>query len=144
MRTYAPISLLLLLSPVYAGGTTYYALPADKGPAMLRQCSRPSPANVTEFFAVEPSQVSELEVKLALYLHKALPSIHIQQYSRQYVGYMKDGKRYVYGNFFRSDAKVPNAAREPVVVCDGGDWFWSIVYSLNSKTFQDIHFNGSM
>jgi hypothetical protein len=70
------------------------------------------------------------------------PSINFQQYSRQYVGFIRDGKQYIYGNFFKGEPETAHAASVPVVACDGGDNFWGVVYSLDSNTFESIRFNG--
>ena len=76
------------------------------------------------------------------YVVGARRSINFQQYSRQYVGFLKDGKQYIYGNFFKREPETAHAASVPVVMCDGGDNYWGVVYSLDSKTFADIRFNG--
>jgi hypothetical protein len=68
--------------------------------------------------------------------------INFKQYGRQYVGFVKDGKRCVYRNFFKGGSEITHAASVPVVTCDGGDDYWGIEYSLDSRTFENIHFNG--
>jgi hypothetical protein len=135
--------VLVLISPLaLAASTSSYILPAAKGALLLHQCSRGSPSDVKGYFRPEPSQVAELEERLSSYLKRVRPAIQFQQYNRQYVGFMKGGTRYIYGNFFKAEFGTKNPASEPVVVCDGGDWFWSIVYSLDTRTFQEIQFNG--
>jgi hypothetical protein len=109
---------------------------------MLRQCSRRTPQKVSSFFTPDASHVTELEARLADYLSRVKPALRFQEYSRQYVGFTKDGRQYLYGNFFRSTSSVARASSEPIIVCDGGESFWGVVYSLDSKTFEDIRFNG--
>ena len=142
IRTYIACIFLLTSALAVAGETESYILPAEKGARMLRQCSRTTPQEVKSFFTPDPSQVTELEARLTSYLSRVKPAIQFQEYSRQYVGFIKDGRRYLYGNFFQSTAKIPRASSEPIIVCDGGEGFWGVVYSLDSKTFEDISFNG--
>ena len=85
---------------------------------------------------------SDLEQRLGPYLDHTQSAIRLELYNRQYVGFIKGGRRYIYGNFFKTEYRATNPASEPVVVCDGGDWFWSVIYSLDSKTFQEMQING--
>ena len=65
---------------------------------------------------------------------------------RQYVGIVRGGRRFVYGNFFpRSVTRYGDAGRwrrEPVMVCDGGPAFFGIEYDVESGTFTQLGFNG--
>ena len=119
-----------------------YILRADMGARLLRQCSRQAPENVKDFFTPETSQVAELEAALGPYLNSVRPALQFQRYDRQYVGFIKDGRRYIYGNFFTNDIGTPDPRSGPVIVCDGGEASWGVVYSLDSKTLQDLRING--
>jgi hypothetical protein len=62
-------------------------------------------------------------------------SIELQQYGRQYVGFVKDGKQYIYGNFFKGERESIHAASVPVVICDGGETFLG---NRKFPGFQDV------
>jgi hypothetical protein len=61
------------------------------------------------------------------------------------MGVVAHGKRLVYVSFFR-ESFLENSERpwrtEAVVVCDGGDSFWGIVFDVDSHTFEEPRFNG--
>src|ERR1700761_2120086 len=136
------LGLLLMSSGAVAEGAKSYIMPPEKGPQLLEQCSREAPRGIKSFFAPEVSEVADLEKQLIPYLIRVRPNINFQEYSRQYIGFMMEGKRYIYGNFFKNGPWITRPASQPVDICDGGDSFWGIVYSLESKTFKDLHTNG--
>ena len=141
-RIHVALGFLLVSAATLADGAKSYILPADKGAELLNQCSRASPQGVKSFFVPEGPEVADLEKKLVPYLIKVRPNITLQDYSRQYIGFIIDGKRYIYGNFFKGGTWARHPASEPVDICDGGNSFWGIVYSLESKTFKELHTNG--
>ena len=142
IRTYMACTLLFAVRCAFAASIGAYSFPPDKGPLLVQQCSRDSPRDAKDFFKPTPSQIVELEERLGPYLDGVRPDIHFQDYNRQYVGFMKSGVRYIYGNFFKPEPGDWSLALEPVIICDGGDVAWGVVYSLESKAFQDLHFNG--
>ncbi len=77
---------------------------------------------------------------------KSTPSgsavLPLTRFHRQYVGFVKDGRRYIYGNFYTPYTDIKNEALHPVNICDGGKHFWGIVYSVETKSFSDLQFNG--
>ena len=66
----------------------------------------------------------------------------------QYIGYVKKGERYIYGNFYsESFQKMAQSVTkfdelQPVVMCDGGTQFWGAVYRFSSRSITSIDFNG--
>ena len=66
----------------------------------------------------------------------------LSRFHRQYIGFVKDGKRYIYASFYIPWPDTKNEASLPVIVCDGGKSFWGIVYSIDTKSFSDLRFNG--
>lgn len=129
-----------------AHASLFSILPPIKGPALLKQCSRPTPRHVDIYWQPTKADISELERRLVIFLDenafgkKVLP---LAAYHRQYVGFIKDGKRYIYGNFYTTNPNGKLATIAPVIVCDGGKNFWGIVYSVESKKFQGAVTNGS-
>jgi hypothetical protein len=132
-------------------------LPPEEATHVLQQCSRETPKPVTGAWAVPPSVVARLEQDLP-----KLPSLVSQTccgkgssvanprlYFRQYAGVMVEGRRYVYINAFHDQ---PIYLRhqdkdmwrtKPVLVCDGGEGFWGVLYDPEARKFSQLSFNGS-
>jgi hypothetical protein len=125
-----------------------FALPPSQGPAVLKQCSRNTPLGASSFWQPSREEIAALELALAPYLEARrevgarIPPTE-QVYHREYVGYARDGRRFIYGNFFPAGDSWPvHRAGYPVAVCDGGPSFWGIVYDVESRRFEEPHFNG--
>ena len=110
------------------------------------QCSRATPQGATSFWTPTVAQLDELELRLIPYLEGRAPAARPPLdtgFHRQYIGFIKNGVRYIYGNFYRGQKEVTDSERiQPVVVCDGGPAFWGVVYDLDRGEFSDIAFNG--
>jgi hypothetical protein len=140
-------ALLSLPSVSWAQQRRVFVLAPSKGLVLLKQCSRATPQGVEGFWMPSSGEVADLEGRLVPFLkasasgHEVLP---LDQYHRQYIGFTKQGKHYIYGSFYAvPGAVVANyEATEPVLVCDGGSHFWGIVFSIDSKAFMDLAFNG--
>jgi hypothetical protein len=66
-----------------------------------------------------------------------------RSYHRQYVGFVKDGQRFIYGSFYPSDTRLSmDEQRSPIIVCDGGPAFWGIVYGVDGHQFEEPRMNG--
>lgn len=122
-----------------------FILPPSIGPKLLAQCSRPTPQSVSSFWSPTLQDVAELETLLAPFM-RSTPSgaaaLPLERFHRQYVGFIRDGKRYIYGNFYAGGFGLQDEQRQPMVICDGGNYFWGIVFTVESKSFEDLHFNG--
>ena len=150
VRLHLALSLTLLttVGVSVAEEQRIFVLAPAKGASLLQQCSRSTPQGVDGFWRPSSDDVSELETLLEPFLKTNLsgrPLLPLQQYHRQYVGFTKGGKRYIYGNFYalpRGFEADQDEAVEPVQVCDGGRHFWGIVFAIDSKSFLDLAFNG--
>ncbi len=111
---------------------------------VLDTCSRDSPAKhasgISGYWAPSRAQVDALESRLP----QLQPGIaDPTQSSRQYVGFVAQGRQLIYINAFTlPDHEKINPAREAVRVCDGGAGFWGAVYDPQSGTFSDVARNG--
>ena len=128
-------------------GTGAFILPVNAGQSLLRQCSRGTPANVSQFWNPSPEQIRKLESLLPQYLRHGTdrnPNIPDNvEYHRQYVGIVVDGKRLIYGNFYpASVSDLFDEKSMPVVVCDGSASFWGVVFEPESSAFLDLQVNG--
>ncbi|MBC6981350.1 hypothetical protein [Caulobacter sp. 17J80-11] len=56
---------------------------------------------------------------------------------------MRDGRRYVYANFFPPNASDADDWRtRPIMVCDGGPWFFGAEYDVTAGRITQLAFNG--
>lgn len=122
------------------------------GPAVLYQCSRPTPQATEGFWAPSTAQVNRLEELLPAYVAKNPPRLApelvkiLPKYKRQYVGVVSNKKKIIYVNFFKSsELESPSLVyvaydwrKEAVVVCDGGDWFLGVEYDVATETFSNL------
>ena len=63
-------------------------------------------------------------------------------FDRQYIGLIIKGERYIYLNSF-PNSDDSSYADSFVSVCDGGFWYWRIIYNVKKKKFQQLSINGS-
>lgn len=128
-------------------------VPNDAGPDLLRQCSRRSVENVESYWQPSTRQIRELEERLPAFLKKKdvrAPGQPLQEYYRQYVGVVAKGHKLIYGNFFHEKTYQRTAKRESpdywktkvVGACDGGDYFWGIIYDPKRGSFEKPEYNG--
>lgn len=124
-------------------------LPVKAGKAVLQQCSRATINTPESFWVPTSDEVNAIEQALPQYLSRSevrQPSKPLEEFSRQYSGVIAQGQRLVYINFFPGSSldfsQGGSWRTEPVIVCDGGDSFWGIVYNVDQKTFEPPQFNG--
>jgi len=127
-------------------GGGWSILAPDRAPAVLEQCSRPTPQNVSGFWQPLDATIETLEPKLVEYLEGLAGSETPPRgvlYDREYIGFVRNGARLIYGNFFPRRGTAAAGEPEPlVVVCDGGSSYWGIVYDPASGRFSELAFNG--
>ena len=150
-----PILLALLLAA--CGGAAAAALPDEaailpqqSATGLLNQCSRGTPDADEGTWPPSPDDIAALERALPTALAaQGRPELAQapQGWKRQYVGIVRSGRRYIYGNFFPEDVTQASGdperwRREPVIVCDGGPSFFGIEYDVDSGRFTHFGFNG--
>jgi hypothetical protein len=132
-------------------------LPGSAAGQMLHQCSRAVPEPGEAAWQPEVGDIAALEQALPAALHgrpEAKGPLYPADrdwarvplgWQRQYVGLVRDGRRYVYGNYFpRQDDQPPNWQTQPVAVCDGGPVFFGIEWDVEARRFTHIAFNGAL
>lgn len=136
-------------------------LPVSALSATMKQCSRATP-NATAAWTPTTAQLPELESQLSQLgtlaarqgISRAIadPSTSF----RQYLGVIVDGHRFIYVNAVlprERTAKVPPAAghitgplsqheTKPIIVCDGGNYFWGVLYDPETRKFSQLESNG--
>jgi hypothetical protein len=117
----------------------------------FHQCSRDAPKATGPYWLPNATEITLLELKLWPLLesrHKQGQSVprKFQQYQRQYIGFTRNGKKLIYGNFSSIYDDEPwrrwLLLEKPTLACDGGNSFWGIVYNPTSEEFEEPQFNG--
>lgn len=139
------LSIGVLSSACTRANNAAFILPPYPGAVLLRQCSRSTPEGTTDYWQPTRRDVEELEKRLVPFLESTSAGaavLPLANYHRQYVGFVKDGKRYIYGNFYTPSSDIKDEVSRPVVTCDGGKHYWGVVYSVETESFSDLQFNG--
>ena len=107
----------------------------------------PKDVNLDFDFLWAPShqQVVAIEMKIKNYIKSIeyrglpLPELH-----RQYAGFTRENKSYTYGNFYTwSLQRGEEDAFDPIITCDGGSHYWTIVFDIKEFRFLGLHYNGA-
>lgn len=125
-------------------------LPDSQRRAVVKQCSRPAPGAGEAGWTPDAKTVANIEGKLADYLRKSPrqdipdPDAMVSGSARQYVGIVRDGHRFVYGNFFpgRMARENGNWRTQAVIVCDGGRAFFGVEFDAATGRITHVDFNG--
>lgn len=126
-------------------------LPSGEAPGVLDQCTRDVPLRADGYWQPSRKEVEQLERVLPGVLDSALavmtqPSdrLRSEEYRRQYVGVLSDGRRLIYVNGFHRSwtrERLPYWRRRAVSVCDGGLHFWGATYDVQSRQIGQLRFN---
>jgi hypothetical protein len=122
-------------------------LSVSEGPALIKQCSRSSPTDVSGFWSPSPSQMNAIEQLLPELLRKSGHKLNLSHSNRQYVGITSHGKKLIYVNSFPGSILTEsNEQRDwrtkAIIICDGGEAFWGVEFDPADNTFHNIQFNG--
>ena len=95
-----------------------------------------------DVIAIEDGLVSYLEDNSENFYVRDIPVWErLNEYNRQYIGILVDGKRVVYANYFCDS--VVDWKKDFVIVMDGGDCFFQFQYDADSGDYFDLQVNGS-
>lgn len=102
-----------------------------------------------EYWTPSEDNVLKPENRLSSYLRQANPDRfdkqeapiweRLDEYNRQYIGIILDGKRIIYANYF-CDSTDMDWRKDFVFVMDGGDCFFQFKYDTE---FYDLQVNGN-
>ncbi len=144
------LALLLPQAVPQSGGVVIFA--PERAAELLKQCSRATPRPGEGGWMPTAADIARLETRLpaAIYLMRPNPyTWKVTQgaptgWGRQYVGVVRGGKRYIYGNFVPNDivrdARYPWRDR-PISMCDGGPGFFGAEYDLEMDAISHLAFN---
>jgi hypothetical protein len=124
-------------------------LPGERVDAMLHQCSRGAPAKGEATWQPGAEDIIALEALLPAALGPQFRAGDLRAakapagWGRQYVGIVRGGRRFIYGNFFgKSDSKPLSPRDGPTIVCDGGMGFFGVEYDVAAHRITRVDFNG--
>ena len=114
------------------------------------QCDRAPLAPNGPYWVPTSSDIGEVEAALpAMLAGRRRQGLRMPDTTtgshHQYLGYTLDNKRYIYGNFYPtydSDELEFHVFEEAVNVCDGGAFFWGVVYDPEAKKFVKMELGG--
>jgi len=71
-----------------------------------------------------------------------------QGWRRQYVGIVRGGHRFIYGNYAprrpEDEFQTHGWRTEPMIICDGGPVFFGAEWDADARGFTHIDFNGAI
>lgn len=98
-----------------------------------------------ELWLPETADIVAMEAALADYVdgltgEQQTAGIKARDYWRQYVGFMRGGQHYIFGNYFcREEA---NWQTDLLIISDGGDCYVEVVYNLERNTIEQFIVHG--
>ncbi|NEX95311.1 hypothetical protein [Caulobacter sp. 17J65-9] len=136
--------------PVEAARTDAVILPETDVARVLDQCSRDAPKPGEGAWRPGWTEVDALKQALPAALAAEPEAARLvalgapKGWSAQYVGIVRDGRRYVYANFFPANGPWSDDWRtQPILVCDGGTSFFGVEYDVAAGRITQLAFNGS-
>ena len=120
-----------------------------------KQCSRAVPKNMRKFWVVSDDDIQQLhrhfsdltKLQAELCCQKNGIIENLDNYAFQYIGVTIKRKKYIYVNAFHKmelkNVRIKTFWREkPVITCDGGNYFWGVIFNLETLTFEQLAING--
>lgn len=125
--------------------------PAGAAREMLGQCSRGAPEMGEKAWQPTDDDVDALEAILPGALAK-LPQARVIDFSnllvrwrRQYVGIVRGGRRFIYGNFFPAEDgdefERGGWRKEKFLMCDGGANYFGVEFDTSTRRLTRLDFN---
>lgn len=147
----AALLLALLLPQAAPTSDDFVIFAPGKAEELLRQCSRLTPKPGEGGWTPAAADVVRLEARLRgafqvaaldAYAQKALEGAP-KGWIRQYVGIVRGGKRFIYGNFLPAgDGFAARWREQPIDVCDGGPALFGAEYDVEMDAISHLAFNG--
>jgi len=153
MATFAATTFLLVAARPVPLPDGAVILPVGETEALLHQCSRATPAPFQGTWQPQPADIARLEAILPKAIISEQPrggrfrmnAFSPTNWNRQYVGLVRQGRLYIYGNYFPANTDREADMRwrtEPWIVCDGGPNFFGVEYDVRAGRITQITFNG--
>lgn len=143
----ALLAIALVITPLRAKEALDEASIVLSGPesmAIFDQKSRKGPAGVEGTWTPTPDQIDAMWKALPDFLNRP-PSVlqkPLDMYHRQYVGFLRGGRRFIYLNAFRwHEAWETTWKVRPIVVFDGGSGFFGVEYDVEGEKLLNFEYN---
>ena len=104
--------------------------------------------SATSYWTPGDADIAALEERLAAYLQTIIaphsPDLPQKSanYNRQYIGFVRDTQQLIYANFMCDTFDESSWKTGPIMVMDGGDCYFHVVYNPARQTFSDLQING--
>jgi len=103
----------------------------------------PTSDDVDELEAALPRAISQTRQARQVNFNHLL-----ERWRRQYVGIVRGGARFIYGNFFPTDTGDDFQRgwwpKQKVLACDGGPRFFGVEFEVSTRRITRIDFNGTV
>lgn len=128
-------------------GADFVLLDEDQLSKTKDFCSRPGLVGIVKQWKPTCKDVTAAERKLPGFLEKltnSLPLINLHKGFRQYVGFKRDGKKFLFINHGPLDSDIPRKIlnRQMFDKCDAGFEVWSVEYDVSSDKVDHFVVSG--
>lgn len=123
-------------------------LDTPQAPIILHQCSRSVPHKIKSYWIPAQTEVNSLQNNFKKIYLSSIKVDSLDKFGFQYLGVEIEGKKYIYINAFpiREVEVLKKENYDPsqkaVVVCDGGRYFWGVLFDIETMGFSLLAFNG--
>lgn len=169
MKLLATLVTVALVSSFADAGSTMpanvVALEPEHGPELVRPCNSVGPENARDFFKPTPQEIAASESATSALLQERRAEYEQSgsrpqsrpkafnwpdersSYYRQYIGYVADGRRMIYGVFLPSGQMTSSERfqlwfpKRPMIVCDAGPSIFMTQYDIEKGAILRIDFS---
>ena len=123
----------------------YTILPQREAQNVTRLCSRIGLAKIDGSWLPTDTDIKTVESRLALLSQPTDGEELVKtptDYFRQYVGVVVSGRKLIYLNAIKTESPMAGWQTRFVNICDGGDYFWGVIYDPATGKFSELHKNG--
>ena len=99
---------------------------------------------VSEYWTPTTADVLKAEAGLARFLAESRPTLAVKysSYTRQYTGFVLDGRKLIFMNFLCWRPETPGWRCSSVSVDDGGDCYFHLDYDVTTGEYGHLWVNG--
>lgn len=100
---------------------------------------------VEEYWTPTTEDVLKAEAGLARFLAGSAPTLAVKysSYTRQYTGFVLEGRRRIFMNFLCWPPETPGWQCSSVAVLDGGDCYFHLDYDVTKGEYSHLSVNGA-
>lgn len=125
--------------------STVVILAEDEADGVSDLCTRTPPSGISGYWEPTLQDVLRAESMLRSFAKAEAPpavSSRLEEYKRQYIGVVLDGRRSLYVNaFLELGSPIASWTHSFVDFCDGGATAWGAVYDVEKQAFMQFEMN---